>query len=129
MFRCKAGQAFLHHLIDLAIGLKSQHYFIRLNKEVKKDLDFWLTFLSDFNGKSFFINGIWQSSNSLNLFTDASGALGFATLFGNHWCYGKWPDNWVKMNIAVLEFYPIVLSLHLWGVDMCNRSILFLHQQ
>ena len=49
MFCCKAGQAFLHHLIDLAIGLKSQHYFIRLNKEVKKDLDFWLTFLSDFN--------------------------------------------------------------------------------
>ena len=118
----------MRHLKDLTIGIKSQHHFIRLNKEVKKDLNLWLTFLSDFNGKSFFIDDVWQSSDSLNLFTDASGALGFGALFGNHWCYGKWPDSWVNMNIAILEFYPIVLSLHLWGVDMCNRSILFYNE-
>ena len=29
------------------------------------------------------------------------------------------------MNIAILEFYPIVLSLYLWGREMRNRCILF----
>ena len=125
MFRCKAWATIFAPFDRFNNWHKSQHHLIRLNKEVKKDLDLWLTFLSDLNGKSFFIDDTWQSSNSLNLFTDAFGALDFGTLFGNHWCYGKWPDNWVNMNIAVLEFYPIVLSLHLWSVDICNRSILF----
>ena len=121
----RPGRAFLRRLIDLTIGIKSPHHFIRLNKEVKKDLNLWLSFLANFNGRSFFIDDKWLSSNNLNLSTDASGALGFGAIFGKHWCYGKWPDNWANLNIAILEFYPIVLSLHLWGADMSNRSILF----
>ena len=59
----------------------------------------------------------------LNLFTNASGALGFGAVFGSHfffffnffiilfshWCYGKWPPGSEHKNIAILEFYPIVL--------------------
>lgn len=56
---------------------------------------------------------------------NASGALGFGAIFGSHWCYGKWPPGWEHKNIAILEFYPIVLSLHLWGEAMCNQCILF----
>ena len=50
---------------------------------------------------------------------------GFGALFGSHWCYGKWPPNWQYQNIAILEFYPIVLSLYLWGAAMSNQCILF----
>ena len=32
----------------------------------------------------------------------------------------------LHQNIAMLEFYPIVLSLYLWGHQMRNRCILFL---
>ena len=32
----------------------------------------------------------------------------FIILF-SHWCYGKWPPGWEHKNIAILEFYPIVL--------------------
>ena len=64
-------------------------------------------------------------SPKLNLFTDASGAIGFDPIFGPHWCYGKWPTNWEHLNIAILEFYPIVLSLYLWGAAMSNQCILF----
>ena len=62
----------------------------------------------------------------LELFTDASVSLGFGAVFGEKWCYRKWPDNWLHHNIAMLEFYPIVLSLYLWGHHMKKRSILFL---
>ena len=60
------------------------NYYIRLNREVKEDLNLWLSFLSNFNGKSFFLEDTWLNSPKLGQFTDASGALGF----------GNWPSNW-----------------------------------
>ena len=72
----------------------------------------------------FFLEDFWDSAEKLELFTDAAGSLGFGAIFGRKWCYGKWPDNWLHQNIAILEFYPIVLSLYLWGHHMQNCSIL-----
>ena len=126
-FACMVpGRAFLHRLIDLTIGIRSPHILIRLSKEVKEDLSVWQNFLSGFYGHSFFLSDQWCNSHQLKLYTDASGALGFGAILGKHWCYGEWPDSWRHRNIAILEFYPIVLSLHLWGHEMRNRRILFL---
>ena len=121
----RPGRAFLRRLIDLTIGIRCPHYLIRLTRGAKADLRIWLEFLANFNGHSFFLDEKWLNSYKLNLFTDASGALGFGALFGHHWCYGRWPIDWAYQNIAILEFYPIVLSLFLWGHDMQNRCILF----
>jgi len=50
------GRAFLRHLIDLTLGIRSSHFFIRISKEVKEDLRVWhLHFLTGFNGRSFFL--------------------------------------------------------------------------
>ena len=67
----------------------------------------------------------WHTSELLNLYTDASGSLGFGALFQNHWCYGSWPPSWTTYNIAALEFFPIVLSLFLWGSAMSDLCSLF----
>ena len=107
----KPGRAFLRRLVDLTVGIRSPHHLIRLTKEVKEDLKVWLSFLAEFNGRSFFIEDAWQNSSKLSLYTDASGALGFGTIFGSRWCYGKWPPDWAYRNIAILEFYPIVLKV------------------
>lgn len=119
------GRAFLRRLIDLTRGAARPHHFIRLRYEAKEDLKVWLSFLSSYNGKSFFIDETWCNSTKLNLFTDASGSIGFGAIFGSDWCYGRWPTHWLHRNIAILEFYPIVLSLLLWGHKMQNHSILF----
>ena len=87
----RPGRAFLRRLIDRTVGIRSPEHRIRLNKEVKQDLKLWLSILCHFNGRSFFLEEHWLSSTKLNLFTDASGALGFGAIFGSHWCYGKWP--------------------------------------
>ena len=71
------GRAFLWRLIDLTHGITKAHHFIRLCHEVKEDLRVWLSFLSSFNGKSFFVNEVWCK---LNLFTDGVGVNRF-------WCY------------------------------------------
>ena len=106
-------------LIDMTIGIKSPSHKIRLNQEV------WLKFLEDFNGKSFFLEDNWLSSSKLNLYTDASGAHSLGAVFASHWCYGKWPNDWAYRNIATLEFYPVVLSLYLWGHAVSNKYVLF----
>ena len=119
------GRAFLRRLIDFIVGIHSPYYYVRLNREVKADLKLWQSFLTSFNGRSFFLEDSWHSSDKLELYTDAAGSLGFGAVFGSKWCYGKWPVTWLHQNIAMLEFYPIVLSLYLWGHQMRNRCILF----
>ena len=119
------GRAFLRRLIDLTRGISRPHFFIRLTRNVKNDLRMWQEFLSSFNGKSLFLDDHWSNNHKLNLYTDASGAIGFGAIFGLDWCYGKWPATWRNYNIAILEFYPIVLSLYLWGHKMHNQCIIF----
>ncbi len=116
------GRAFLHRLIDLTKGVKSPHHFIRLNKA---DLELWQSFLLDFNGRSFFLNDAWNDSLSLNLYTDASGSLGYGGIFDSEWFFGAWPDDWKQLNITILEFYPIVLHVLLFGDKMRNQRITF----
>jgi len=119
------GRAFLRRLIDLTMGVKKGHHLVRLTKAVKGDLSTWLAFLSDFNGCSFFLDEGWHTSATLQLYTDASGSKGFGAVFGNRWCYGVWPESWKSFHISALEFYPIVLSVMLWGNMMRNQRITF----
>ena len=119
------GRCFLRRLIDLTIGLKRPGHFVRVSKEVKADLFTWQQFFQEYNGKSFFLNEKWENCLSLQLFTDAAGAHGFVAVFGSHWCYGEWPKEWLGQNIAIREFYPIVLSLMLWSDHIRDRCITF----
>ena len=119
------GRPFLRRLIDLTLGIRIPHFLIRLNREVKEDLKVWQQFLSGFNERSFFLSDDWANSHNLKFYTDASGVIGYGAVFGSHWCYGEWPVSWRHRNIAFLEFYPIVLSLHLWGHMIRDQRVSF----
>ena len=101
----------MRRLIDHTVEIHSPYHYIRINQEVKEDLKLWQSFSTGFNGRSFFLEGFWDSSDKLKLHTD--GLLGFGAVFGRKWCYGKWHDTWLHRNIVMLECYSIVLSLHL----------------
>ena len=96
-----------------------------MNKSSKADLALWQSFLDDFNGRSFFLNDAWHDSLSLNLYTDAAGCLGYGGIFESEWFFGAWPDEWKQLDITILEFYPIVLSVLLFGDKMRNQRITF----
>ena len=119
------GRAFLRRLIDLTIGVLKPHYFIRITREVREDLHMWAEFLANFNGRTIFMAEQWLSSTSLNLFTDASGTLGFGAVLGASWVYGAWSPQWVSQNITLLELYPIVLAVQIWGNRLTNGRIIF----
>ena len=54
-FACTVVVPGRHRLIDLTIGVRKPHFFIRLSKDVKEHRMVWQLFLSGFNGCSFFL--------------------------------------------------------------------------
>jgi hypothetical protein len=70
------------------------------------------------------------SADLLQLYTDASGSLGYGAVFQQSWFYGEWDENWEDVNITVKELYPIVLGIDL-NLDTCKRertSLITLHR-
>lgn len=120
------GRAFLRRLINLTIGVKRPHHYIRLTQQTKKDLQIWECFLESFNGRSLFLQEDWSSSHSLRLYTDAAQSSGFGILFGDQWAYGTWPEKWKRYNICFLEFFPIVIGLSMWCQELRNKRVLFM---
>lgn len=123
----KGGRAFLRRLYDLTIGLSHPLHRRRITADAKADALVWINFLQVFNGRSLIQNEIWEESDKLNLFTDASKTIGYGITFKTHWAYGTWSSKIKNRNIdiKVLELYPIVLALSLWGSEIQNRCIVF----
>ena len=121
------GRVFLRRVINLTIGKKHPHHFIRVTKEVKQDLQIWEMFFHSFNGKSFFLEEAWTTSGQLRFYTDAAKSKGYGIVFGRHWAYGEWPTNWKnERDISFLEFFQIVVGLSLWCHQLRNKKVLFM---
>ena len=88
------GRAPLQRIIQLTIGLTKPYHHVTLNADFHADIEMWKTFLVSWNGKAFFLNNFWETSDQLHLFADASGSLGFAGIYGQQWFQGVWqPDQ------------------------------------
>ena len=81
------GRAFLRRLIDLTLHVSKPHFHIRPS-QVKLDLLTWQDFRASFNGKAFFIDTHFLTGDYLQLFTDASGGVGYGAVCGPEWFWG-----------------------------------------
>jgi hypothetical protein len=126
-FACRAvvpGRPFRRRLIDLTVGVQKPSHFIRLTVEARKDLAVWQTFLQSFNGRCLCLPSTLSCSDTIKLQSDASG-FAYASVFGDRWFQGQFPQDWRHVNIAIKEFLPIVLSIRKWGPILANNRILF----
>ncbi|XP_069120279.1 uncharacterized protein [Argopecten irradians] len=117
------GRPFLRRMIDLTKGIKKSGHKIRLNAGGRADMALWAEFLDKFNGKNFFLSDIWETSETIQLFTDASASIGFGAVFKDEWLYGVWAPNITKPHINALELYPIVAAIYTWGHQVENTAI------
>jgi hypothetical protein len=113
------GRSFVSYLIDLSTTVKELTDFVHLSKECKTDLEFWLRFLSDWNGVTMFHDCEFTNNFDMELFTDAASTLGFGGYYHGKYVYSTWPvdlplltDNF---SLAFLELYAIVVAALLWG--------------
>ena len=72
-------------------------------------------FLEHFNGKSFFVDETCLTGDYLQLFTDGAGAKDVELCVGPNVFGGIWPLSWLSLNIIVLELYPIMTTVEIWG--------------
>lgn len=119
------GRAFLRRLYSATKGLTRSYHHVRVNSEMRADLMAWKLFLKHFNGRAFFIHERWITSTAINLHTDASTTIGFGAIFGSRWTYGTWPSPVNDLHITILELYPIVLAMELWGHLWANHCLVF----
>ena len=64
----------------------------------------------------------------LELFIDASGALGHGAYFQGHWFRGDWSPEHALTDITIAwqELYVIVLAVIVWGPQWGQKCLLFL---
>ncbi len=129
-FLCRAvkpGRAFLDRLYG-AVGGLPQHYHVSITVEVKKDLHMWREFLTNFSGSTPFPSKWKWEADQLEFYTDSAGSIGFGVFFEGKWAQGAWPKEFLrqaKPSIALLEFFPIVVGVYLWGDHLKDRRVVF----
>jgi hypothetical protein len=104
------GRAFLRRLINLTLKAKNPRHLITLKA---------------FNGISVFPPPDFSDSETLKLYTDASGVVGFAAVLGSRWFSGPWHDSIAQEHITTKELFPLVLIAEIWGPLFSNRRVLF----
>ena len=119
------GRAFLRRLISSTMGIKEPYHYVKISAEMKSDLLLWKTFVGSFNGKSMFLHDRFLSSSVLSLYTDAAASLGYGAVYSSYWFYGEFPPQCRKLNITLLELYPIVIAVNVWGHLWQNHCVRF----
>ncbi len=111
----RPGRTFLRSMIDLSTLAKEPHHRLRLNREFRSDLQWWVLFSLDWNGISM-MSSVTRRPPTATITSDASGGCGACSSSGN-WLQFACPQVqvWASVHITVKELLPIILVCALWG--------------
>ena len=120
-----AGHSFLHCFIDLSCTVRLPHHHLTLNQEACCYIAWWLEFLPTWNGLAIIPDPQWTLSPDLELFSDASGCLGYGIYNMGHWIAQPSPAVLQDRSIQWKELYPIALACLLRGSQWSGRNFCF----
>ncbi len=122
-----AGRLFLRRLIDLASRARKLHHRIRLTREARADLEWWHSFLPSWNGVAMFLDPDWTPAEDMELFTDASGTLGYGAYYDGSWLRSDWAPHQLPPHVSIQwqELFAILAAAITWGSHWHGRRILF----
>ena len=131
-FACRAiapGRAFLRRLIGSIKKLTKPHFRMRVTKEMRADLNMWLSFFENHNGVSLFKDPVWYSKGKFHLYTDAAASQGLGIYLDGQWAQAKWGTHFEKEctanNITFLEYFPILVAIHIFQDNLANKKVIF----
>ena len=83
----------------------------------------WKAFLADWNGRSLFHNTTVTTSSQMELYTDASGTIGYGGYFNRKWFHGRWLPHMqlsrvMGISIKWQELFPIVVACAIYGTPI-----------
>ena len=123
------GRAFtrrLYYYTATQNGKLKPHHHIRVNLDMKEDLQLWRTFL---NHPTIFCRPFMDFSKILNaheieFYTDASGVIGLGGYCGSSWMAQRWDKKFLKEynpSIEYLELFALVAGVLNW-IDRFKNS-------
>ena len=88
----------------------------------------WKAFLADWNGRSFFLNTTVTTSPQMELYTDASGTIGYSGYFNGKWFQGQWLPHMQLSRVMGIstewqELFPIVVACGINGTPIFPGNV------
>ena len=120
----RPGRCFVRHIYELTSVKGGPNQLLRLNRQARSDIQWWLTFIDSWNGVSLF----WKSRRSMpdiKVVSDASGSWGCGALSANNWFHFQWPAALTPLSIAYKELIPIVVASFAWGKSWAGKVVEF----
>ena len=105
----------LCHLIDLSTTTHLPHHHVTMNCEAHSDIDRWLGFLLPWNGHAIIPDPHEMRAPNLELFTDASGSIGYGIFYAGHWITDPWPPELINPMERALSHCSLMSPLG-WSV-------------
>jgi len=120
------GRRFLGEMFNLLPHGKKKWHRLRLTAGFRADLEWWHTFLSDWNDVSMMSQPDLHSPD-IQIFSDASGSLGCAAIWNNQWFQFAWDSaqEFTSAPIAAKELLPILVATAVWGKEWSGKTVKF----
>ena len=119
-----AGRSFFRRLLDTAHSVTRPHYWVTMTADTRRDIQWWLAVLPDWNGTAPLINPYWTPPADTFLYTDAS-LIGYGGVHGTEWFCAAWPQAtkaWTN-SMSWMEMIPVLTACMLWGHSWTGSRI------
>ena len=118
------GRTFLRRIIDTVNLMQRPHHHVRINAQLRADLEWWTGFLGVFNGKTFFVDS--EPVPTKEFSTDAC-PIGGGGFFQGDWFYVNWATNYpclANVHINLQETFTVLLALERWKDQLRDKWII-----
>ena len=123
-----SGRAFTTHFYVIIVGQNlKQHQHVKIREENQLDLLVWKQFLSRQDAFCCpFMECRHVMVDIINMYSNASGKIGFGALSGASWCYRTWNKDFLDKgpSIEYLELFALTVGIINWIHRFKNRKII-----
>lgn len=117
-----SGRPFLRRLLDITCYVSDPFGEINFTSEKLADIKAQQLFIDNIKGKFICHQDEWLSSHKLHMYTDVSGSIEYAAVYGSKWFVESQLDIHANYHIFIKGLFPIVLLIENWGTHLCNKK-------
>ena len=116
----RAGVIFFNRLLALLRKLRRPNHSVYFSMEAKKDVEWWLTTLQEFQGKCSIPPSVWTPLTTFA--TDAS-LEGFGMVWGRRAIAGLFTSEFDELDISKKEMLTVMAAIKHWFPDLANSKV------